>query len=154
MRTLALPLIAAVLSIPPALAQAELSPASFAVVPARMDLALGQITAAASGAPPVSPQEAPDKKAWRRSLIAVAASQSLDAISSWGMRELNPLLASADGRFGGRAVSIKLGATAAIAFAEYLVVKKYPRAARVFSRVNWSSAALTTGIALHNFAVR
>ena len=47
-------------------------------------------------------------RAWKRSLIPVAISQSLDISSSYGMRELNPMLAGPDGRFGAKAATIKL----------------------------------------------
>jgi len=94
------------------------------------------------------------QRSWRRSLAAVAVSQTLDITSSYRMRELNPLLASSDGRFGAKAATIKAGTAAAVVALEYLIVKKYPKTARVFSKLNWSSAALTTGIAIHNYAIR
>lgn len=93
-------------------------------------------------------------RAWKRSLIPLVATQALDIASSYGMRELNPALAGPDGRFGMRAVAIKGGATAAIVGVEYLLAKKYPRAARVMSKLNWSSSALTGAFAVHNFMIR
>jgi uncharacterized iron-regulated membrane protein len=53
-------------------------------------------------------------KTWKLSLAPVFASQTLDVASSYGMRELNPMLAGPDGRFGAQGAGIKLGATAAI----------------------------------------
>lgn len=91
---------------------------------------------------------------WKISLAPVIASQALDAASSYGMRELNPMLAGPDGRFGSRAAGIKLGATAGLVGIEYLIVRKYPRATRVFSKINWSVSIVTTGFAAHNFAIR
>jgi hypothetical protein len=38
--------------------------------------------------------------------------------------------------------------------AEYLIVRKYPRSARIFSKINWSVSIVTTGFAAHNFAIR
>jgi hypothetical protein len=96
----------------------------------------------------------PVPKSFKWSLAPLAASQVLDAASSYGMRELNPALAGTDGRFGGRAVALKLGVTGAIVGFEYLVVKIHPGSARFFIRINWSGAALTTGFAAHNFAIR
>ncbi len=93
-------------------------------------------------------------QSWKRSLLPLVATQGLDIASSYGMRELNPLLAGADGRFGGKAAGIKIGATAAAVGIEYLIVKKWPGAARVFSKVNWGSSALTGAIAAHNFAIK
>src|ERR1700676_884249 len=52
---------------------------------------------------------------WKISLAPVLASQAVDVASSYGMRELNTVLAGPDGRFGARAAGIKLSATAGLA---------------------------------------
>jgi hypothetical protein len=91
---------------------------------------------------------------WKLSLVPVFASQTLDVASSYGMRELNPMLADANGRFGGQGAAIKLGTTAAIVAVEYLIVHRHPNAARVFSKLNWAGSAVTTGLAVHNYAIR
>ena len=91
---------------------------------------------------------------WKFSLAPVFASQALDVASSYGMREVNPMLAGSDGRFGAKGAGIKLGATAGLLGVEYLIVRKYPRSARVFTKVNWSVSIVTTGFAAHNFAIR
>ena len=93
-------------------------------------------------------------RAWEISLAPVLASQALDVASSYGMRELNPLLAGPDGRFGPRAAGIKFSATAGLVGVEFLIVRKYPRSARVFSKINWSASVITTGFAAHNFTLR
>jgi hypothetical protein len=93
-------------------------------------------------------------QAWKRSLIPFLASQSLDAASSYGYRELNPLLAGRDGRFGVRATTLKFAAVGALIGMEYLVARKNPRMANLFSKMNWSGAAATTGFAVHNYVVR
>jgi hypothetical protein len=93
-------------------------------------------------------------RSWKRSLIPVAVSQTLDITSSYGMRELNPLLASRDGSFGGKATAIKLSTTAAMMGIEYLIVKKWPSSARVFSKLNWGHSVLTGAFAAHNYAIR
>ena len=64
------------------------------------------------------------------------------------------MLAGSDGRFGAKGAGIKLGATAGLVGIEYLIVRKYPRSARIFSKVNWSVSIVTTGFAAHNFAIR
>jgi hypothetical protein len=93
-------------------------------------------------------------KSWKISLVPLAGSQVLDAASSYGMRELNPLLASSNGGFEMKATSIKLGVTAGLVGVEYLVVRRYPRSARVISKLNWTSGIVTTGFAVHNYAIR
>ena len=70
------------------------------------------------------------------------------------MRELNPLLASPNGGFEMKAVAIKLGATGALVGAEYLIVRKYPRSARVISKLNWTTGVVTAGFAVHHFAIK
>lgn len=104
--------------------------------------------------PQIKTERRPVPASWKWSLAPLAASQALDATSSYGMRELNPALASADGRFGAKAVALKLSVTGALVGVEYLVVKIHPGAARFFTSINWSGAALTTGFAAHNFSIR
>jgi hypothetical protein len=91
---------------------------------------------------------------WKMSVVPVFASQALDVTSSYGMRELNPMLASSDGSFGAKGAGIKLGATAGLLGVEYLIVRKYPRSARAFTKINWTVSIVTTGFAAHNFSIR
>ena len=91
---------------------------------------------------------------WKWSLAPLVASQALDITSSYGMRELNPLLAGPQGQFGMQSTLLKVGVTAGFIGIEYLIVKIHPASARIFTKVNWAAAALTTGFAVHNFAIR
>jgi hypothetical protein len=91
---------------------------------------------------------------WKISLIPLFASQALDVTSSWGMREMNPVLAQPNGEFGAKSAVLKLGAVGAFVGVEYLLVKQSPRAARLFEKLNWTGAAVTTGLAIHNYAIR
>jgi hypothetical protein len=95
----------------------------------------------------------PWQKRWAVSMIPLFASQSLDAASSYGLRELNPLLADPDGRFGVRAAAIKFGVIGGMVGVEYLVVKKFPRAAKFFTILNWTMAGATTGLAIRNYRI-
>jgi hypothetical protein len=70
------------------------------------------------------------------------------------MRELNPVLANPNGGFGARSAMLKLGTVGALIGVEYLIVKRSPRAAHLFEKLNWSGAAVTTGLAIHNYAIR
>ena len=94
------------------------------------------------------------KRAWKISLAPLAASQTLDAASSYGRRELNPFIASSNGAFGMKATTLKVGVSGALVGVEYLLIRKYPRSARVLAKLNWSGAALSTSLAVHNFALR
>jgi len=91
---------------------------------------------------------------WAISLAPLFASEALDAASSYGLRELNPLLAGSNGGFGMKATAIKFGVVGALAGAEYFVVRKHPASAKFFTIVNWATAGVTTGLAVHNFGLR
>ena len=99
----------------------------------------------------LSSNDAKWKKQWVISLAPLFASEALDAASSYGMRELNPLLAGSNGGFGMKATVLKFGVAGALAGVEYVLVKKYPRSAKFFTVVNWSTAGVTSGLAMHNF---
>jgi hypothetical protein len=70
------------------------------------------------------------------------------------MRELNPVLAGGDGRFGAQAATVKLGVVGVFAGVQYLIVRKFPRTASAFAKINWAGAALTSSFAVHNYAIR
>jgi hypothetical protein len=90
---------------------------------------------------------------WAISLAPLFASQALDSASSYGMQELNPLLASPNGSFGMKATTLKFGVIGALAATETFVVRKYPRAAKVFTIVNWTAAGATGALAIHNYSL-
>ncbi|HEY1759009.1 MAG TPA: hypothetical protein VGG72_26790 [Bryobacteraceae bacterium] len=98
-------------------------------------------------------QSAPVAASWKLSLAPLLASQGLDAASSYGKRELNPLLAGPQGQFGVSSVVIKVGVTSGLIGVEYLIVKAHPAAARFFTKINWAAAGVTAGIAAHNFTI-
>jgi len=102
----------------------------------------------------VAEQNSAAMRSWKKSLIPLVATQGLDIASSYGMRELNPMLASTDGSFGAKAAGIKIGTTAAVVGIEYLLAKKFPGAARMFSKLNWGSSVLTGAFAAHNYAIK
>jgi hypothetical protein len=94
------------------------------------------------------------KRSWERSLIPLVASQSLDAASSYGYRELNPILAGQNGEFGPKATTVKFAVVGVIVLGEYLLVRKSPKAAGIFQKLNWATSAVTTGFAVRNYIVR
>jgi hypothetical protein len=98
--------------------------------------------------------KAPIPLSWKISLAPLVASQALDITSSYGMRELNPLLAGPQGQFDAQSAVLKLGVTAGLIGVEYLILKAHPKSARLFTKLNWGAAALTTGFAVHNFSIR
>jgi hypothetical protein len=118
---------------------------------------VGQLTGsefvAAPGALELVGHDSRWRRQWAISLAPLFASQALDAASSYGMRELNPLLAGSNGGFGMKATTIKFGVIGALAGAEYLIVRKHPASAKFFTIVNWVTAGGTTGVAVHNFGL-
>ena len=95
---------------------------------------------------------AADPSLWASQAALVAASVA-DAHSSFGGRELNPLLRGPEGEFGARGAAIKGAAVAVLLVTEYLVSRKHPRARRVLNRLNWIMAGGTAAIAARNYYV-
>lgn len=91
--------------------------------------------------------------AWKISLAPLLASQALDAYSSGGLHELNPMLAGSGGQFGEKAMLLKAGIAGALIGVEYLVVRKHPAAAKLLWKINLASAAVTGGVAAHNLSL-
>jgi hypothetical protein len=90
-------------------------------------------------------------KRWAISIAPLLASQALDAASSYGMRELNPVLAGPDGTFGVKATAVKFGIVGGLIGVECVVVKQFPKSAKFFTVLNWTTAGVTTGLAIHNY---
>jgi hypothetical protein len=117
-------------------------------------LALGSLTPLARAGEVTSDIPAPVLTDWKLSFAPLLASQALDITSSYGKRELNPVLAGPQGQFGVSAVLIKAGVAAGLIGMECLIVKAHPASARIFTKVNWAAAAVTAGVAAHNFSIR
>jgi hypothetical protein len=101
-----------------------------------------------------TPEQQAAYTAWKWSLVAVASSQALDIVSSYNMREVNPLLQDGSGRFGMKATSIKLSVTAAVLAGQYWMLNRHPARARKMALLNFAAAALTSAFAAHNFSIR
>lgn len=100
------------------------------------------------------------KKIFKFSCVAMIVSNGLDVHSSWGYQEGHALVRSADGHFGPRGLSIKVGMVSGTILTEYLVarlLKKHSReekAYKVFSTTNFFYAGTISGVAIRNYAVR
>jgi hypothetical protein len=128
-------------------------PAIFPASPRPIGQLSGNDFVAAPGAVERSGHDSRWHRQWAISLAPLFASEALDAASSYGMRELNPLLAGSNGGFGIKATAIKFGVIGALAGSEYLVVRKHPASAKFFTIVNWVTAGATTGLAVHNYGL-
>src|SRR5580700_4735263 len=89
-----------------------------------------------AAAPGFAAAQARSYTAWKISLGAVVASEAMDALSSRGLHELNPLLANSEGQFGAKATLLKIGFTGALLGMEYIVMRSHPGAAKVFWKIN------------------
>ena len=87
---------------------------------------------------------------WKVSVGALAGGSALDSASSWQQYEANPLLRGADGRFGDRGLVIKSGVVIGLVAIQYIVVRRCPKAAKIFAVVNFSMGATYTGVAVRN----
>jgi len=89
---------------------------------------------------------------WIASMVAMAAASGADAATSWGKVEGNGLLASQDGRFGAKGISIKMGIAAGVIIPQILF-RRHKDLRMAFSLGNFAQAALFSGIAVHNLGI-
>jgi hypothetical protein len=99
-----------------------------------------------------SPASRPNSRAWKLSLLALAAAASADALSSWGKQEANPLLRSSNGTFGVRGLTIKGGLTGASVVPQYMM-RNNSKARKTFTILNFAETAMFTALAVHNFSI-
>jgi len=84
------------------------------------------------------------KRAWRTSAATVAASFAVDAASSRGRYELNPVVGR--GPFGARQVAVGAAITGGALAAQWLVLRRHPEMRRAFVVSN-AAAAGAHGVA-------
>lgn len=89
------------------------------------------------------------RRLWIASLCAVAAASAFDAASSWGKLEGNPILASHDGTFGGRGVSLKAGLVGVLVVRQFTMRHNTAWRSR-FTIANFGAAAMYAGVAARN----
>jgi hypothetical protein len=113
-----------------------------------------------SGAMPkttiATPEDTRDRvmnRLWMTSIAALLTATSLDAVTSWGKREGNSLLASSDGRFGAKGLSIKAGSAAAVLIPQVLW-RKHKDLKPAFAAGNIAEASIFAGVSVHNLQVR
>ncbi len=89
---------------------------------------------------------------WLASLLAVAASTSMDAATSWGKHEGNGFLASSNGTFGARGISIKAAMLAAVVVPQ-IAFRHHQGLKTKFAIGNLIEAGIFTGVSIHNLGV-
>ena len=89
-------------------------------------------------------------KAWRVSAAVLGAVTIADVQSSVGRFEANPLLSSQNGRFSTRGVALKGLVVGGALGAQWLMLRKNPKAAPYAAGINFAAAALTGAAVVHN----
>jgi hypothetical protein len=106
---------------------------------------------------PVSPaiqrRDSLKRTLWYASIAAAVGATAFDSASSWHKQEFNPLLASNNGTFGGRAVGIKIGA-AAVTLIPQFILRKHKDRRTGFILGNLAETALFSGAAIHNLNIK
>ena len=90
---------------------------------------------------------------WISSMISMVAATSMDAATSIGKREGNQLLASSNGSFGAKGVSIKAAAAAGVIIPEVLF-RRHKDLKSKFAVGNFAETALFSAVAIHNHGIQ
>jgi hypothetical protein len=96
----------------------------------------------------------------RSSQIALVAGRVVDVASTpWGRpgTELNPLLRSSDGSYGGRGLAIQAAMTGGWLVGQELILRRWGHrrwVRRSVTAVNFSGASVGAGVAVHNHGQR
>ena len=93
------------------------------------------------------------KKVWAVSLAALAAGNALDASTSYGKFEANPMLAR-NGRFGAASIGLKIGLQAPfVGYQVWQVRRDKGASARRWAIANFALAGAFSAVAIHNAGV-
>ena len=93
------------------------------------------------------------QKRWIWSAVALSAASFADVHSSWGKRESNAMLRSADGIFGAKGLGVKLGIVSGIVLSQHLLVNRSPAFAKPLTYANFGMAGLKFGVAARNYTI-
>ena len=85
-------------------------------------------------------------------MFAMAGASGLDAATSWGKLEGNGFLASSNGNFGARGLSIKAAMAAAVILPQVLL-RKHKELRVKFALANLVETGIFTGVSIHNLVV-
>jgi hypothetical protein len=90
------------------------------------------------------------RKLWWVSVAVLAAASVLDAHSSWGRQELNPLLRGPNDRFGARSAGIKSAMVGGSVAAQWFILRHHPKVEKPAAAVNCAIAASALAAVVHN----
>jgi hypothetical protein len=92
------------------------------------------------------------KMLWRVSMAAFVTATALDAATSVGKYESNPLLRSADGKFGMKGMAIKGGIAGAV-LAPQIAYRDHRELHSKFAILNFIETGFFAGLAIHNLGI-
>jgi hypothetical protein len=98
----------------------------------------------------VRPTTTKKQKIWRISAAVLGAITIADIQSSYGRREMNPLLQSQNGRFGSRGIAVKSALVGGGLTAQWLLLRKHPEASGYAAAVNFAATAATGAVVVRN----
>jgi hypothetical protein len=90
-------------------------------------------------------------KLWNSSVAALAVANAADVASSWGKRELNPIMP--EQRFGAEDALVKAGIVGAFMGVEYAILRHHPWFKRKVAALNWCGAGIDAATVVHNLTV-
>lgn len=93
-------------------------------------------------------------RVYRWSLVALAGTQAADVATSWNGHESNPLLRGPNGRFGGRAIGLKIGIMGGTVAFQQILRRKRPQLEGAMALGNFAGAGLTGWQAGRNVQIR
>lgn len=126
-----------------ALILGTLAPAQTLVEPGQLGGSIAQVQ---------TPHDRTMQRVWIASMLAMAGATAFDAASSWGKSEGNGFLASADGSFGARGLSIKAAIAAAVIVPQ-LLLRRHKELNRRFLTGNFVQAGIFTAVSIHNLGI-
>lgn len=91
-----------------------------------------------------------DRQIYYSSVASLTAAHVADVYSSWGRLEVNPLLRSADGRFGTGGAVVKSSLLAGNLTVQTLILRKWPKARRAAAILNFALAGTVGVVAARN----
>jgi hypothetical protein len=91
-------------------------------------------------------------RVWVGSMLAMVAATAMDAGTSVGKYEGNSLLASSNGTFGAKGISIKAGVAAGTIITEVLL-RKHKDLRTKFAIGNFGETAFFAAVAVHNMGI-
>jgi len=95
-----------------------------------------------------SAQERP-RRNWNISVAFFAGAQAMDAVSSRGGIESNPVLGR--GQFGASQAAIKAGIAGGVILSEWMILRRHPDTRRLWTWANYGAGTAVAAVAVRNW---